>query len=332
MSRSSGKPRVKADELPIEAVFDFLCDFQSGTPDSPPAPAPRRSATSGTSPTKRRRTKSEMAAMRAALIAIIDEAAPMTVRQVYYQAVTRGLIDKTEKEYKAICRLLVLMRRDGSLPYDNIADNTRWMRKPKTYGSIEDCLVQTARLYRRQIWADLDCRVEIWLEKEALAGVLLDVTAVWDVPLMVTRGYPSLSFLHGAGEAIAYGGIETFIYYFGDRDPSGVDIARHVAEGLTEFAGDVPVIFTPVAVTAAQIDELNLPTRPTKKTDSRAKGWIGGSVEVDAIHPSQLRELATECIERHIPEGHMDVLQEAESSEREALWIFGHRFIEENDQ
>src|SRR5690606_17343755 len=121
------------------------------------------------------------------------------------------------------------------------------------------------------IWADIDCRVEIWLEKEALAGVLFDVTAEWDVPLMVTRGYPSLSYLHGAGEAIAHGGIKTFIYYFGDRDPSGVDIARHVAEGLIEFSGDVPVYFTPVAVTAAQIDELDLPTRPTKKSDSRAK-------------------------------------------------------------
>ena len=331
MSGAPGKPRDKTSELPIETVIDLLSEIHNGTADSPPVPASRRSPTSGTSPTKRRRTKTEMAAMRAALIAIIDEAAPMTVRQVYYQAVTRGLIDKTEQEYKAICRLLVLMRRDGSLPYDNIADNTRWMRKPKTYGSIEDCLVQTTRLYRRQIWADLNCRVEIWLEKEALAGVLLDVTAEWDVPLMVTRGYPSLSFLHGAGEAIAYGGIETFIYYFGDRDPSGVDIARHVAEGLTEFSDDVPVYFTPVAVTGAQIDELDLPTRPTKKSDSRAKNWVGGSVEVDAIHPSKLRALAEECIERHIPDGHMDVLQEAESSERQALRMFGHRFIEEND-
>lgn len=282
---------------------------------------------SGTSPTKRRRTRSAMDTLRADLAAIVAESSPMTVRQVYYQAVTRGLIDKTEQQYKAICRLLVLMRRDGSIDYDDIADNTRWMRKPKTYGSVEDFLTETARLYRRQVWADLDCRVEVWLEKEALAGVLVEVTAEWDVPLMVTRGYPSLSYIHAAGEAIQASGVETFIYYFGDRDPSGVDIARHVDESLTEFAGDVRVNFTLVAVTEEQIEQWDLPTRPTKRSDSRSKGWEGGSVEVDAIHPARLRALARNCIELHIPDGHMDVLLAAESSERTALRIFGRQFL-----
>ena len=267
-----------------------------------------------------------MADLRSALADIVAEGTPMTVRQVYYQAVTKGLIEKTEQQYKAIGRLLVLMRRDGSISYHDIADNTRWMRKPDTYGSIEDALSETARLYRRQVWADLDCRVEVWLEKEALAGVLVEVTEKWDVPLMVTRGYPSLSYIHGAGEAIKANGVETFIYYFGDHDPSGVDIARHVEESLTEFAGDVPVNFTLVAVTPEQIAEWKLPTRPTKESDSRAKSWRGGSVEVDAIHPTQLRALAEECIQRHIPEGHMDVLLEAEASERLALKMFGQSF------
>lgn len=278
---------------------------------------------SGTSPTKRRRTKFAMGELRCALANIVAEGAPMTVRQVYYQAVSRGLIDKTEQEYKAICRLLVLMRRDGSIDYTEIADNTRWMRKPRSFGSIQDALSETARLYRRQVWADLPERVEIWLEKEALAGVLVEVTSKWDVPLMVTRGYPSLSYLHEAGEAIRYGEVPTFIYYFGDHDPSGVDIARHVEKSLDEFAGLVPVYFSPVAVTVEQIEELKLPTRPTKKTDSRAKGWDGGSVEVDAIHPTMLRALADECIEEHIPEGHLDAVLAAEASERGLLRAFG---------
>lgn len=291
-----------------------------------------RASVSGTSPTRRRRTKAEMAALRADLAAIVMEAAPMTVRQVYYQAVTRGLIDKTEQAYKGICRLLTMMRRDGSLPYECIADNTRWMRKPTTYGSVEDFLTETARLYRRQVWADIDCRVEVWLEKEALAGVLVDVTANWDVPLMVTRGYPSLSYLHGAGEAIAAAGIETFIYYFGDRDPSGADIARHVAEGLDEFSGDTPINFEQVAVTEKQIIELDLPTRPTKKTDSRSKAWRGESVEVDAIHPDELRYLAESCIRQHLPEGHLLELRIAEESEKRALRMFGRRFIEDREE
>ncbi|MBL8726658.1 MAG: hypothetical protein JNK49_21635 [Planctomycetes bacterium] len=270
-----------------------------------------------------------MTDLRSALVEIVREGAPMTVRQIYYQAVTKGLIDKTEQQYKAIGRLLVLMRRDGTIDYQDIADNTRWMRKPTSYGSIEDALAQTARIYRRQVWADLECRVEVWLEKEALAGVLVDVTAKWDVPLMVTRGYPSLSYLHSAGEAIRASGLETFIYYFGDHDPSGVDIARHVAESLAEFAGDVSVTFTPVAIRKEQIRIFNLPTRPTKSSDSRARDWEGGSVEVDALHPDVLRSLANDVIEYHIPEGHMDTLLAAEASERQALRMFGKRMLEE---
>jgi hypothetical protein len=246
----------------------------------------------------------------------------MSVRQVYYQAVVRGLIDKTEQAYKGIVHLTGKMRRDGEIAYSDIADNTRWMRKPDTYGSIADMAEQTARLYRRQVWAGLPCRVEVWLEKEALSGVLVDVTAKWDVPLMVTRGYPSTSYVHSAGEYIKSNDIETFIYYFGDHDPSGRDIARHTEKKLREFAGDVPVNFVSVAVTRDQIKTLRLPTRPTKKSDSRAKGWKGGSVEVDAIHPTKLREMANACIEQHIPAGHMDVLLAAEESERKALTIF----------
>jgi hypothetical protein len=122
---------------------------------------------------------------------------------MFYQMVNRGVIDKTEQENKGtICRLLAEMRRSGDMPYDWVADNTRWMRKPTSYSSLHSMLVHSQRLYRRDIWNNQDVYVEIWLEKEALAGVLCDVTEEWDVPLMVTRGYPSISFLHSAAESM----------------------------------------------------------------------------------------------------------------------------------
>jgi hypothetical protein len=83
---------------------------------------------------------------------------------------------------------LTLMRRAGSLPYDWLADSTRWQRKPRTFGSVEEALEDTARLYRKALWADADAYVEIWLEKDALAGVVYPVTEKFDVPLMVARG------------------------------------------------------------------------------------------------------------------------------------------------
>jgi hypothetical protein len=175
---------------------------------------------SGARPT--RRSKREIEAIKEAISQALMEDAPMTVRQVFYRLVGSGVIAKTEGEYKStVVRLLGEMRRNGEIEFDWIADNTRWMRKPRTYSSLESMLQRTAEAYRRSIWDNQECYVEIWLEKDALAGVLYEETGAWDVPLMVTRGYPSLSFLHSAAEMIAAQEKPTYLYYFGDYDPSG---------------------------------------------------------------------------------------------------------------
>ena len=250
----------------------------------------------------------------------------MTVRQVFYRLVSTGAIDKTEGEYKAtVCRLLGDMRRSGEIPFGWIADSTRWMRKPTTYGSLAEALRSTARYYRRAVWDDLDVYVEVWLEKDALAGVLMEETEVWDVPLMVTRGYPSLTYLHGAAEQIAALGKPAHLYYFGDYDPSGVDITRAVEQGLREFAPDADIEFERVAVTEQQIVDWSLPTRPTKATDSRSRSFRGESVEVDAIPPAGLRELVRERIERHVDASRLDRLAVVEGEERKILEMFADR-------
>jgi len=248
------------------------------------------------------------------------------------------------------------MRRSGEIPYEWLADATRWMRKPTTYASAEAALRNTASTYRRALWDEGSERVEIWLEKEALAGVLVEITDQWDVPLMVTRGYPSMSFLYSAADAIracAEEGQHTHIYYFGDRDPSGVDIDRAVVNGIGEslptlaLRSDDPIklawalmagepepeeefgevaTFTRVAVTEDQIDDWNLPTRPTKSSDTRSKTFKGESVELDAIPSHQLRELAKGCIERHVDAHQLKVLQTTEAEERRLLLEMAETF------
>ncbi|MHB0955908.1 MAG: hypothetical protein ACYC0X_05945 [Pirellulaceae bacterium] len=279
-----------------------------------------------TRPTKPRRTRNQIKQLRADLLEVIEQYRPMTVRQIYYQAVSRGLIDKTEAAYKGVvCRLLGDMRRDGQMPYDWIADNTRWMRKPKTYDNLAGMLELTQQTYRRAIWGNQKVRVEIWLEKDALAGVLYNVTAKWDVPLMVTRGYPSMSYIHGAAEQIAAEPQFTHLYYFGDHDPSGVDISRFVKQGISELLerwGWDPegcFSFERVAVTRDQITEFELPTRPTKKSDSRARNFEGESVEVDAIDPDTLRDICRSCIAGHIDQEAYGRLMAVENAERGTL-------------
>lgn len=261
-----------------------------------------------------------MEAIREAMMDALEEDQPMTVRQVFYRMVSVGAIGKSENEYNnTIIRLLKDMRLSGEIPFSWIADNTRWQRKPRTYSSLEQMLRAGAYSYRRALWDSQDTYVEVWLEKEALAGVLYDVTEEWDVPLMVTRGYPSISYLYDAAEQVREIGKPAYLYYFGDRDPSGLDIERNVGERLREFAPNGEIHLERVAVTEEQVDEWGLLTRPTKKTDSRSKSFKGESVEVDAIPPRQLRVLVERCIRPHIDQRALDVVLAAERDEREIL-------------
>jgi hypothetical protein len=261
-----------------------------------------------------------MDGIKRAIRQVLAEIQPATVRQVFYQLVSRGVIAKTETEYKStVVRLLTAMRRSGEIPFGWLADNTRWMRKPDTYSSLSEMLAESQRFYRRALWDDQNAYCEIWLEKDSLAGVLYDVTAEFDVPLMVTRGYPSISFLYSAAEVIAEGGKPAFIYYFGDHDPSGTDISRAVEEGLREFAPTAEIHFKRVAVTPEQIERWNLPTRPTKASDTRAKKFHGESVELDAVEPGTLRDLVRRCIVQHIDRYQWKQSLAIEQQEREVL-------------
>lgn len=268
---------------------------------------------------RKRSTKAEMEARRTALCAIVSEMQPMTVRQVFYQATVRGLVEKSESGYNKVQTDLVYMRRAGDLPYAWLADNTRWERKPRTFDGVEEALQETARLYRKSLWVDADAYVEVWLEKDALAGVIYPVTSLYDVPLMVARGYASLSFLHSAAEYINQLDVPTYIYHLGDFDPSGVNACEKIEETLRELAPDAEITFERIAVNEDQIELWDLPTRPTKKSDSRAKDFGEISVELDAFEPRHLRALVEDCIDRHLSARQLGVLKVAEESERTLL-------------
>jgi hypothetical protein len=271
-------------------------------------------------PIKRiRSTKVEVETRREALLAVIKAGRPMTVRQVFYQATVRGIVEKAETGYTKVQTDLTVMRRDGSLPYSWLTDNTRWQRKPDTFNSVEEALRETARFYRKALWADADAYVEVWLEKDALSGVIYPVTAEYDVPLMVARGYASLSFLYDAAEYIGGLDVPTYIYHFGDYDPSGVNAGEKIEETLRELAPAAEIVFERIAVTPDQIADWSLPTRPTKQQDTRANRFGNISVELDAIEPNRLRSLVQAAIERHLPPDQFKILKVAEQSEREGL-------------
>jgi hypothetical protein len=269
-------------------------------------------------PKRVRRTKDKITSIRSTIEEILEQSNPQTCRQVFYACSVRGVISKLETEYqRTIIRLLTEMREAGQIPFEWIADNTRWMRKPSSFTGVEACLESVANSYRRNLWASMPVYVEVWCEKDALAGVLLEETKVYDVPLMVARGYSSISFLHNAAKAIDSHGKPAYIYHFGDLDPSGVDAARDIEAKLRRYAPKAEIHFERPAVTREQVEQWNLPTRPTKQTDTRAKKFNNAtSVELDAIPADKLRTIVRECIERHVDQRQLKVLKVAEESER----------------
>jgi hypothetical protein len=269
-----------------------------------------------------RRTGAEMEAIREAILAVLRTGFPMTLRQLFYKLVSLRVIAKTEAEYdNTVGRLVKEMRLGGQLPWHWITDNTRGQRKVRTNSSLEEALEETARFYRRDIWDDQPEYVEIWCEKDAISGVLWPVVAQWHVPLMITRGYPSLSFMYETAATISAVDRRVHIAYLGDWDPSGLDIQRNVEERLREFAPDVELDFRRLAITPDQVREFGLLTRPTKATDSRAKRFRGESVEVDAIDSNQLREMVEEFIAGFVDQRRLAQLRIAEESEREVLRV-----------
>jgi hypothetical protein len=269
-------------------------------------------------PKRHRRTKGAIGSIRDTIKEILEQSHPQTCRQVFYASTVLGTVAKVEKEYqKTIIRLLVEMREKGEIPFEWIADNTRWMRKPSSFTGVKQCLEVCANDYRRNLWATMPVYVEVWCEKDALAGVLMEETKVYDVPLMVAKGYSSISFIHSAAKAIEAKGKPTYIYHFGDYDPSGVDAARDIEAKLRRYAPGAEIHFERPAVTPAQISEWNLPTRPTKQTDTRAKKFGSAtSVELDAIPADKLRQLVRECIERHVDQRQFEILKAAEECDR----------------
>ena len=151
---------------------------------------------------RHRRTNAELAQIDAAILEVAEAENPVTVRGLFYRVMSLGLVPKTERGYYVVQRQTLKLRRAGVLPYGWITDGTRLRLKPLTWSSTQAALQNTAKMYRRDLWIDQDVHVEIWTEKDAIRGVVYPVTEEFDVPLMISRGYSSETFLHDTAEEI----------------------------------------------------------------------------------------------------------------------------------
>jgi hypothetical protein len=280
----------------------------------------------GTSPIKRtRRTRAEIEALDVTLIEIVEAFSPVTVRQVFYQAVNRSLVPKSEsKGYRVVQRRLVALRASWEIPHGAIVDGTRYVHGHQRYDDLDEFTSYAAGLYRKDYWATSEVNVEVWLEKDALKGVLVPtVVDECGLGLHVTRGFASITYLQEATEQIEADGRPTYVYVLTDFEPSGVSIAEKVEEELTERAPFSDITVERLAVNREQIERWNLPTRPTKTSDTRARKFrqLHGtdSVELDAIPPDELRRLVKDAIDSHMEPWRLEQFRMVEREERQTL-------------
>ena len=245
----------------------------------------------------------------------------LTLRQLFYQLVSRDIIPNETKEYAKLSGLLVKGRMAGVVDWDAIEDRIRVPYIPYSVDDIEDAIDDTINQYRLDRQEGQDVYIELWVEKDALSGVLKRITRKYHINLMVNRGYSSCTAMHDSFERLqkAEGeGKETCILYLGDHDPSGLDMIRDINDRLNEF-GVHPEV-RQIGLTMEQIKKYNPPPNPAKITDPRAKGYIeeygNTSWEVDALNPETLHSLVRENVEELIDMDLFDKQIEKEESDK----------------
>jgi hypothetical protein len=246
---------------------------------------------------------------------LVHEHGPCSVRHVYYQAVVAGVpgITKTDSGYEKVQRIVLDQRRSGAIPYASIVDTTRWMRKPDSWGSPEEALRSTASFYRRDLWRKSEYRVEVWCESDSIASTIYEVTADWDVPLMVCRGFSSETFAYNSAHDWNQDDRLPVVLYVGDHDPAGLNIEEKLRERLVEFSQIEPE-WARLGVTWEQVVEMSLPGTPPKKPYGFPE-----AVEAEAMPPGVLREIVSKAIEAYVDVRQLVILRVAEESEREVL-------------
>lgn len=241
--------------------------------------------------------------------AIIEEYAAqgfdLTLRQLYYQMVARGYIENSERSYKNFGNTVNDARLAGLIDWNHIVDRTRNLRENSHFDDPSDIMRAAANSYQIDKWQRQPYRVEVWVEKDALTGVVEPVCQQLDIPYFACRGYTSQSEAWSAARRLMRWrdrGQIPVVLYLGDHDPSGLDMTRDVVDRLVRFAGGIDV--SRLALNWDQVEQYNPPPNPAKLTDSRVKAYIvqfgKSSWELDALNPTTLAGIIESAVTRFL--------------------------------
>lgn len=228
----------------------------------------------------------------------------LTLRQLYYQFVSRDLLGNTQANYKKLGSIINDARLAGLIDWNSITDRTRGVESITTWGDPSQIVSACAEQFKLDKWINQPFRPEVWIEKEALAGVFERICTEMRISYLSCRGYTSQSEMWRAAQRLKgfrRAGQTPIILHFGDHDPSGIDMSRDIADRLKLFMDGQPIKFERMALNMDQVDEYNPPPNPAKDTDVRFQSYSDTygdeSWELDALDPSVLAELVRTKVE-----------------------------------
>ena len=261
---------------------------------------------------------------RSATVVIIDAAneiireyeednMTLTVRQLYYQFIARDILSEdwidpntgsknNPKSYGKLSSIISTARLAGLIDWEAITDKTRNLQTRPYWSNPGNIIASAVRAFKVDRWKNQRHRVEVWIEKEALVGIIEPICEELDVPYFACKGFVSQSEMWSASRRfIRYGeeGIQCIIIHLGDHDPSGIDMSRDIEDRQNIFLANNVTVHR-IALNYNQIEEYNPPPNPAKITDTRAKSYMDrfgiSSWELDALEPRVVRDLVRRSI------------------------------------
>jgi hypothetical protein len=267
---------------------------------------------------------------------------PLTLRQIYYRLVAAGHLENTRSKYNDLSALIKHMRLDEWLPWEVLEDRVRRVSAKRGWEDhiefMEAHVEGFLEGYERCYVQDQNCYVEIWTEKDALSQVFEKVAYPYCIRAVTCRGYQSITFLDGfrrRAQAAMERGQKPVILYFGDMDPSGWQMLEAIKQTLEDDMDLWGVEYQRVALTPEQIMSYELPHDPqaVKIADKRYRNYVERfgdlAVELDALHPQVLWELAVEAIESHFDMDLFGEQMEMEHLEQERLATMRQKILTE---
>jgi hypothetical protein len=262
------------------------------------------------------------------LAQIVEALGPITVRGAFYRAVSAGVFPGTDhNHYGAAQRIILKLRRCDCVSYGKIVDSTRRRFRPSSWDGISDFMETVASAYRLDFWTRQETHVEVFVEKDAMSGVLEPITKALNVSLNVTRGFCSETMVMDIAQCWNEITKPIQVYYLGDHDPAGLDIERDLRKKLCAMCKRT-FNWNRLAVTTQDFFDIDVVGFPVKKNAARikwepyVKQFGDRCVEVDAINPGDIRNRLKAAIESHIDMAEWERLRQIEELERQSVKQF----------